>query len=129
MYIAAGVALLTAGGELLIRGALGAAGRLGVSPLLSGLLIVGFGTSAPELLVSVDAALEQRPDIARHLGATHVWVPHGATGTARLRAQLEATPGFAMVARAGSGVVYAFTPPPQTPGALAVGTAQVVAQQ
>jgi len=72
---------------------------------------------------------EQRPDIARHLGATHVWVPHGATGTARLRAQLEATPGFAMVARAGSGVVYAFTPPPQTPGALAVGTAQVVAQQ
>jgi len=64
MYIAAGVALLTAGGELLIRGALGAAGRLGVSPLLSGLLIVGFGTSAPELVVSVDAALEQRPDIA-----------------------------------------------------------------
>lgn len=64
LYIVAGVALLTAGGELLIRGALGAAGRLGVSPLLSGLLIVGFGTSAPELVVSVNAALEQRPDIA-----------------------------------------------------------------
>jgi cation:H+ antiporter len=64
LYIAAGVALLTTGGELLIRGALGAANRLGVSPLLSGLLIVGFGTSAPELVVSVDAALAQRPDIA-----------------------------------------------------------------
>ncbi|MFX3658099.1 MAG: calcium/sodium antiporter [bacterium] len=64
LYIAAGVALLSAGGELLIRGALGAANRLGVSPLLSGLLIVGFGTSAPELVVSVDAALAQRPDIA-----------------------------------------------------------------
>ena len=59
-----GVALLTVGGEALIRGALAAARRLGVSPLLSGLVIVGFGTSAPELVVSVDAALNQRPDIA-----------------------------------------------------------------
>lgn len=59
-----GLALLTAGGEALIRGALAAARRLGVSPLLSGLLIVGFGTSMPELVVSVDAALTQRPDIA-----------------------------------------------------------------
>ncbi len=59
-----GVLLLTAGGEALIRGSLAAAKRMGVSPLLSGLLIVGFGTSAPELVVSVDAALNQRPDIA-----------------------------------------------------------------
>ena len=40
------------------------ANRLGVSPLLSGLVIVGFGTSMPELVVSVDAALSQQPDIA-----------------------------------------------------------------
>jgi cation:H+ antiporter len=59
-----GVGLLTVGGEALIRGSLAAAMRLGVSPLLSGLVIVGFGTSAPELVVSVDAALNQRPDIA-----------------------------------------------------------------
>lgn len=59
-----GIALLTAGGEALIRGALAAARRLGVSPLLCGLVIVGFGTSAPELVVSVNAALEGRPDIA-----------------------------------------------------------------
>ena len=59
-----GIALLTFGGELLIRGALSAAQRLGISPLLSGLVIVGFGTSAPELVVSVDAALNGRPDIA-----------------------------------------------------------------
>lgn len=59
-----GVALLTAGGEALIRGSLAAARRLGVSPLLSGLIIVGFGTSAPELVVSVDAAVNGRPDIA-----------------------------------------------------------------
>lgn len=59
-----GVALLTSGGEALIRGSLAAARRLGVSPLLSGLVIVGFGTSAPELVVSVDAALNGQPDIA-----------------------------------------------------------------
>jgi cation:H+ antiporter len=59
-----GVALLTCGGEALIRGSLAAARRLGVSPLLSGLVIVGFGTSAPELVVSVNAALDGQPDIA-----------------------------------------------------------------
>ncbi len=56
--------LLTIGGEALIRGSLAASQRLGVSPLLSGLVIVGFGTSAPELVVSVNAALNKQPDIA-----------------------------------------------------------------
>ena len=64
LLLTLGVALLTIGGEALIRGALAAAVRLRISPLLSGLLIVGFGTSAPELVVSVDAALSGRPDIA-----------------------------------------------------------------
>ena len=64
LFLMLGVALLTIGGEALIRGSLAAARRLGVSPLLSGLVIVGFGTSAPELVVSVDAALNQQPDIA-----------------------------------------------------------------
>jgi len=64
LYLIVGIALLTAGGETLIRGALGVAVRFGVSPLLSGLIIVGFGTSMPELVVSVDAAMTGRPDIA-----------------------------------------------------------------
>ena len=64
LYLLIGIILLTAGGEALIRGALSSAQRLGVSPLLSGLVIVGFGTSAPELVVSVNAALHQQPDIA-----------------------------------------------------------------
>lgn len=64
LFVALGVLLLTSGGEALIRGSLAAANRLGISPLLSGLLIVGFGTSAPELVVSIDAALSERPDIA-----------------------------------------------------------------
>lgn len=64
LLLLVGVALLTMGGEALIRGSLAAAERIGVSPLLSGLVIIGFGTSAPELVVSVDAAITERPDIA-----------------------------------------------------------------
>lgn len=59
-----GVVLLTLGGEALIRGSLAAARRLDISPLLSGLVIVGFGTSAPELVVSINAAVDGQPDIA-----------------------------------------------------------------
>lgn len=62
--ILSGIFFLTVGGEAVVRGALAAARRLGVSPLLAGLVIVGFGTSAPELVVSVDAALNRQPDIA-----------------------------------------------------------------
>ena len=64
LFLLLGIALLTVGGEALIRGSLAAAKRLGVSPLLSGLVIVGFGTSSPELVVSVNAAIEGQPDIA-----------------------------------------------------------------
>lgn len=64
LYILLGIAMLTAGGEALIKGSLASAKRLGISPLLSGLVIVGFGTSAPELVVSIDAAISGRPDIA-----------------------------------------------------------------
>jgi cation:H+ antiporter len=59
-----GLALLAAGGELLVRGAVRVAERLGVSPLLIGLTLVGFGTSTPELVTSVQAALVGSPGIA-----------------------------------------------------------------
>ncbi len=52
------------GGEFLVRGASSIARRFGISPLVIGLTIVGFGTSAPELLVSVNAALAGQPAIA-----------------------------------------------------------------
>lgn len=64
LSLIAGIGLLTLGGEALIRGAIAASRRMGISPLLTGLVIVGFGTSAPELVVSVDAALNAQPDIA-----------------------------------------------------------------
>lgn len=56
--------LLTAGGDLLVRGAVGAARSLGVSPLLVGLTVVGFGTSTPELVTSLTAAFQGSPGIA-----------------------------------------------------------------
>lgn len=59
-----GLVLLIGGGEVLVRGAVGLAERLGVSPLLVGLTVVALGTSAPELAVSVQAALAGSPGIA-----------------------------------------------------------------
>jgi cation:H+ antiporter len=55
--ILGGLVLLTVGGELLVRGSVRVAEQLGVSPLLIGLTLVGFGTSTPELVTSVQAAL------------------------------------------------------------------------
>lgn len=59
-----GLVLLIAGGELLVRGAVQVATRLGVSPLVIGLTLVGFGTSTPELVTSIRAALTGAPGIA-----------------------------------------------------------------
>ena len=64
IQIVAGLALLALGGEGVVRGAGGVARRLGRSELLTGLTLVGFGTSAPELITSVDAALQGSPGIA-----------------------------------------------------------------
>ncbi|MET4104163.1 cation:H+ antiporter [Roseovarius sp. MBR-78] len=62
--LAGGLVLLIAGGDLLVRGAVRVAERLGVSPLVIGLTLVGFGTSTPELVTSVQAALAGAPGIA-----------------------------------------------------------------
>lgn len=59
-----GLVLLAMGGELLVRGAVGLSQLLRISPLLAGLTIVGFGTSAPELATSIQAALAGSPGIA-----------------------------------------------------------------
>ncbi|MCS7266711.1 MAG: calcium/sodium antiporter [Geminicoccaceae bacterium] len=62
--IVAGMVLLLGGGEALVRGAVAIARRLGVSPLIIGLTLVGYGTSTPELVASVEAALSGVPQIA-----------------------------------------------------------------
>lgn len=64
LAIAAGLGLLLGGAEGLVRGASSLARRLGLSPLVIGLTVVSFGTSAPELVVCVTAALDGRGAIA-----------------------------------------------------------------
>lgn len=64
LYIVAGLVLLTVGAEGLIRGASSLARRLGLSELLIGVTLVGFGTSTPELVSSVGAALAGSPGVA-----------------------------------------------------------------
>ncbi len=60
----AGLVLLFLGGEWLVRGAVSLANRLRLPPLLIGLTVIGFGTSMPEMLVSLRAAMSGSPDIA-----------------------------------------------------------------
>lgn len=59
-----GFALLLGGGEALVRGSVNLAKRLGVSQLMIGLTLVGFGTSTPELMSSIQAVLRGAPGIA-----------------------------------------------------------------
>lgn len=63
-FIIIGLALLIFGGDWLVDGAVGIAQRAKLSPMVIGLTIVAFGTSAPELLVSIQAALGGNPGIA-----------------------------------------------------------------
>lgn len=60
----AGIVLLALGGDLLVRGSSSLAERLGMSRLLIGVTLVSFGTSMPELMTSVQAALRGSPGIA-----------------------------------------------------------------
>jgi cation:H+ antiporter len=62
--LAAGFGLLVWGADRFVTGAAGIAANLGVSPLLIGLTVVGFGTSAPEMLVSAMASLEGNTGLA-----------------------------------------------------------------
>lgn len=64
VQLAAGFLLLLVGGEALVRGAVSTARRFGVSPLLIGLTLVGFGTSMPELITSLEAVLVGSPGLA-----------------------------------------------------------------
>ncbi len=60
----AGLLLLILGAEVLVRGASSLAARMGISPLIIGLTVVAFGTSSPELAVSLKAAIDDQAGIA-----------------------------------------------------------------
>ncbi len=59
-----GLLVLVVGAEFFVRGASGLAARIGISPLVVGLTVVAFGTSAPELAVSLSATWKGTPDLA-----------------------------------------------------------------
>ena len=64
LFLIGGLIGLVIGGEMLVRGAVAAAERFGISPMIIGLTLVGFGTSSPELVTSIQAALAGSPGIA-----------------------------------------------------------------
>ena len=64
VLVIAGLVILLVAGDFLVKGAVSMSLRMGIPPLIVGFTIVGFGTSAPELLISVQSALEGSPGIA-----------------------------------------------------------------
>ncbi len=64
LMVLAGLVLLVWGADQFVSGAAATASNLGISPILIGLTIVGFATSAPEILVAVNAALKGSPMLA-----------------------------------------------------------------
>ncbi len=64
VYVALGLFILVGAGDLLVKGAVNLALRMGIPALIVSLTIVAFGTSAPELLISIKAVLEDAPGIA-----------------------------------------------------------------
>ena len=91
-----GLVGLAVGGEFLVRGSVAIAHRLGVSNLVTGLVIVGFATSMPEMVASVEAALMGSPELAWGnivgsnlantlliLGVTALVAPIALTGTGK----------------------------------------------
>ncbi|WP_341646837.1 calcium/sodium antiporter [Thauera sp. SDU_THAU2] len=64
LLLALGLVILVVGADLLVRGASRLAVSVGISPLVVGLTVVAFGTSAPELAVSMGATLSGSPDLA-----------------------------------------------------------------
>ena len=64
IYLILGLSMLAIGGEFLVKGSVSLALRLKISTLVVGITVVSFATSAPELLVSLDAALSGYPDVS-----------------------------------------------------------------
>lgn len=64
LYIVIGLVLLVVGGEFLVKSSVGLSFKLSVSKMVIGMTVVSFATSAPELLVSLQAALDGSPAIA-----------------------------------------------------------------
>ncbi len=93
LLVLGGFVLLFGGGELLVRGAVAVSRRFGLSPLLIGMTVVAWCTSAPELVVSMGAALEGRSDIAiGNVVGSNIFNVLGVLGAAALIAPIFVRP-------------------------------------
>ena len=73
LFIVLGLLLLILGGNWLLKAAVGLSMRLKISKIIVGLTVVSFATSAPEMIVSIQAALSGFPDIDT-VRACHLWL-------------------------------------------------------
>ncbi|MDH3229021.1 MAG: calcium/sodium antiporter [Alphaproteobacteria bacterium] len=106
LFTVSGLVLLLLAGEATVRGAVGLARILGVSPAMIGLTVVAFGTSAPELVVSLQASLEGAPDIAvGNVVGSNIANILLILGAGALIAPLICDPG--MVRRDGAAMIFA----------------------
>lgn len=93
LFTGLGFVLLFGGGELLVRGAVAISRRFAVSPLLIGMTVVAWCTSAPELVVSLGAALEGRSDIAvGNIVGSNIFNVLGVLGAAAVIAPIVVRP-------------------------------------
>jgi cation:H+ antiporter len=113
--VALGLIALLLGGEGLVRGAVSVARRAGLSPLVIGLTLVGFGTSAPELMTSLVAALDGLPGIALgNVVGSNIANVFLILGAAALIAPVAAgamlgRDGYVMVAATGLTIAFILT--------------------
>ncbi len=90
LFFVLGLAMLAGGAEILVRGGSQLAVRWGVNPLVIGLTVVAFGTSAPEMAVSVSGALRGSPSIALgNVVGSNVFNTLAILGTAAIIAPLK----------------------------------------
>jgi cation:H+ antiporter len=95
LLFAGGIVLLVIGAEALVRGATQAAERLGISPLVVGLTVVAFGTSAPELAVSLDAVWSGEAALATgNAVGSNIFNVLGILGAAALITPLSVSTGL-----------------------------------
>ena len=115
MLVGLGLAALLVGGEGLVRGAVAVAQRAGLSPLVIGLTLVGSGTSAPELMTSLVAALNDLPGIAlgNVVGSNiaNVFLILGAAAliTPVASAAIRGRDGYVMIAATGLAIAVILT--------------------
>jgi len=109
LMLLGGLALLLGGGEVLVRGGVGLAARLGWSPAVIGAVVLGFGTSTPELMTSLQAAWQGSPGIAvGNVVGSNIANILLVLGSAAVLAPVAAQPRrteWALLAATGLGVV------------------------